>query len=81
MKPIKKSGKISDCAGLWSDLSKEDVEKIEESLKETRKVDNSRIMEFAGIWKDMPKKDIKEMKKIVGELRKPSKRAKKLLNS
>lgn len=62
-------------------MNEEEIEKIEKSLEETRKVDNRRVMEFAGAWKDMSKKDVEEMKKIVEELRNPSKRTKKLLNS
>ena len=40
---VKTRGKVSDCAGLWKDLSDEDLKEIKEQIKELRRTSKSNL--------------------------------------
>jgi len=44
-KELSKKGKISECAGLWSDLTEKQVKQMENAIKKSREYTRKHIME------------------------------------
>lgn len=44
-KTSRKNGKISDCAGLWSDLTDKQIKEIEIAIKKSKYYTRKKIME------------------------------------